>query len=119
MNEFIKKLIERLEEKIEITWNHDYLGGRKDAFNESIEIVNQLAEEYGDGWILCEKEMPPQPEENPAFDNRPVELYLVSEEDADYPFRAFWNGKYFTDGFGKVEVIAWQPLPTAYRTEGE
>ncbi len=76
-------------------------------------------EKVSNGWIPCEKEMPPQPEENTAFDNRPVELYLVSEEDADYPFRAFWNGKCFTDGFGKVEVVAWMPLPKPYREDKE
>lgn len=38
---------ERITEKIEITWEHDYLGGKKDAFSEAIEIVNQVAEEYG------------------------------------------------------------------------
>ena len=53
MKEFIEKLIERLENKIEITWKHDYHGGRKDAFNEAIAIVNQLAEEYNNGWIPC------------------------------------------------------------------
>ena len=35
----LDKVIERLEDKIEITWSHDYLGGRQDAFNEAIDIV--------------------------------------------------------------------------------
>lgn len=35
----VDKVIKRLEDKIEITWTCDYLGGRKDAFNEAIEIV--------------------------------------------------------------------------------
>jgi hypothetical protein len=35
----VDKVVEQLESKIEITWSHDYLGGRKDAFNEAIEIV--------------------------------------------------------------------------------
>ena len=37
----IDKVVEQLEEKIVITWKHDYDGGRKDAFNEAIEIVKQ------------------------------------------------------------------------------
>lgn len=35
----VDKVVEQLKDKIEITWNHDYLGGRKDAFNEAIEVV--------------------------------------------------------------------------------
>ena len=35
----VDNVVEQLEDKIEITWNRDYLGGRKDAFNEAIEIV--------------------------------------------------------------------------------
>lgn len=26
-----------------------------------------------------------------------------------------WNGEYFTDGFEKLEVIAWMPLPEPYK----
>ena len=37
----IDKVVEQLEEKIVITWKHDYDGGRKDAFNEAIGIVKQ------------------------------------------------------------------------------
>lgn len=36
-----EKVVEQLEEKIEITWEHDYRGGRKDAFNEAIDIVKK------------------------------------------------------------------------------
>ena len=36
-----EKVVEQLEERIEITWEHDYRGGRKDAFNEAIDIVKK------------------------------------------------------------------------------
>lgn len=36
-----ERVVEQLEEKIEITWEHDYRGGRKDAFNEAIDIVKK------------------------------------------------------------------------------
>lgn len=92
---------------------------KSEAYRYAQEIVVNILEELksSDEWILCEKELPPQPKENPIFDNRPVELYLVSDGLGDYPFRAFWNGKMFTNGFGKVDVIAWQPLPEPYRPE--
>ena len=66
---------------------------------------------YNGGWIECEEKLPPQPDENPSFDNKPLELYLVYVKGGDYPFRAFWNGKYFTDGWNKVNAFAWMPLP--------
>lgn len=36
-----EKVVEQLEDKIEITWKHDYVGGRKDAFKEAIDIVKK------------------------------------------------------------------------------
>ena len=53
MNEVFEKIIEKLEEKIVITWKHDYDGGRKDAFNEAIEIVKQEAEKYEECYKDC------------------------------------------------------------------
>lgn len=37
----MERIVERLEDRIDITWKHDYMGGRKDAFVESIEIVKE------------------------------------------------------------------------------
>ena len=88
-------------------------------YDDITTIVNQLAEEYNGGWIPCEKEMPPQPQDNPLFENKPLELYLATEKGSDYPWRVFWNGKYFTDGWSKVNVIAWRPLPEPYKPKGE
>lgn len=120
MQEVFEKIIEKLEENQTIEM---FFNGKKSKqcvdFAKAIENVNQVAAEYNNGWIPCNKELPPQPEENPVFDNKPLELYLASVKGADYPFRVFWNGKFFTDGFGKVDVIAWQPLPKPYQPKGE
>ena len=67
-----------------------------------------------DGWIPVEKKLPEVQEENPIFDNKPLELYLV-DIGAEYPIRAFWNGREFTDGWSLLNVIAWQPLPERYK----
>jgi hypothetical protein len=37
----MERIVKRLEDRIDITWKHDYMGGRKDAFVESIEIVKE------------------------------------------------------------------------------
>ena len=80
----------------------------------SEEEINRILEQES-GWIPCSERLPEEPEENKVFENKKLELYLVCEEHSDYPFRAFWNGKFFTDGFRKCEVAAWMPLPEPYR----
>ena len=81
--------------------------------DKAIQIVQEVARDGG--WIPCETELPPEPKENPVFDNKPLELYLVTLQGTEYPFRAFWTGKEFTDGWGKLSyVTAWQPLPPKY-----
>ncbi len=58
MNEFIEKLIERLEE-LETYAFTKYPGGSSHrAYSNSIEIVKSLAAEYNDGWIPCSERLP-------------------------------------------------------------
>lgn len=66
-------------------------------------------------WIPVSERLPEQPKENEIFDNKPLELYLVSIKGDPYPFRAFWNGKFFTNGWQKCDVTAWMPLPEPFR----
>ena len=78
---------------------------------------------YQDGlnagkWIPCEVEMPPQPKKNQLYENKPLQIYLVSVKNCEKPIRAFWNGKYFTDGWSKLNVEAWMNLPQPYKKEG-
>lgn len=118
MKEFIEKLIGRLEKQISevIGWNHH----KVNAYSNAIRIVNQLADEYNNGWIPCSEELPPKPENNMLFENKPLELYLATVRGSDYAWRVFWNGEYFTDGWNRVDVIAWQELPKVYKSkEGE
>lgn len=131
MNEFVEKLIDRLEESrktalnkvklpIMIVCKHDLQEFVDICFEESKNIVNQLAEEYKDGWIPCSEQLPPKPENNMLFENKPLEVYLATVRGSDYAWRVFWNGEYFTDGWNKVDVIAWQELPKVYKSkEGE
>ena len=66
-------------------------------------------------WIPVSERLPEEPKENEIFDSKPLELYLVSIKGDSYTFRAFWNGKFFTDGWQKCDVTAWMPLPEPYR----
>ena len=78
--------------------------------------IEGLKERMNDGWIPVEERLPEEPKENPVFDDKPLELYLV-DMGGSYPLRAFWNGKEFTDGWRVLKVTAWMPLPEPYRPE--
>lgn len=128
MQEIFEKIKERLEaNSVSGQYGNEYV--ESVFLNQAIEIVNQVEEEYSnsetpnksdDGWIpVSSGKLPEQPKENPVFENKPLELYLVSVKGDDYPFRAFWNGKFFTNGWEKIEVTAWQPLPASYQPKGE
>ncbi|MBR6538094.1 MAG: DUF551 domain-containing protein [Lachnospiraceae bacterium] len=69
------------------------------------------------GWIPCSERLPEEPKENPFFEGKPLELYLVSMKHDKYPWRAFWNGKDFTDGWSIVQPEAWMPLPEPYKPD--
>lgn len=95
----------------------DYAEGLRDGYIGAMTIVSEVEAEYSNGWIPVEKELPPAPEENPFFDGKPVEMYLVSLKGTKYPWRAFWTGKNFTDGWSIVHPEAWMPLPEEYKPE--
>ena len=90
----------------------------------SEEEINRILEQES-GWSPCSEQIPEEPEENPLFEGKCLEVYLVttkygsSEQDKVYPFRAFWNGINFTDGMNILDVIAWMPLPESYRESEE
>lgn len=65
-------------------------------------------------WIPVEERLPEKPNENPL-----LERYLVSVKNTDCVIRAFWNGASFTDGWEKLDVLAWMPLPEPYKEEKE
>ena len=89
-----------------------------------VDIKNSL-EKLKNPWIPVSERLPEEPEENPVFDGKYLEVYLVttkygsSEQDNVYSFRAFWNGINFTDGMNILDVIAWMPLPEPYRESEE
>lgn len=103
-----KKLIEEIE-KID-------MHGRMREYAGLCAAVNIIKNQPKIGeWIPCSEALPPKPEENRAFDKKPV--YLVSVNGEDYPHRALWNGRCFTDGFLILEAVAWMPLPEPYKGE--
>ena len=106
MKEFINKLIERLNAELPL-----YASGWRKDMNK---IVNQLAEEYNNGWI-------------PVSSGNPKEtgLYQVTVDDNDEPVITamylaevdIWS---YHAGYGNyMKVLAWRSLPQPYQPKGE
>lgn len=115
MKEFVEKLIGRLEEQ-KSDWNYDY----NVPINDAIEIVNQLAEEYNNGWIPCEKELPET--------NESVLCWAKSTaRGGDVCFvgsyhKGFWflQSSANTHSFpGQYKIVAWQQLPEPFKPIAE
>lgn len=108
-----KQAIDRLVKHLEWGWSEETV--------EAIKMGIHALEETK--WIPCSERIPEEPKENPVFDGKCLEVYLVttkygsSDQDKVYPFRAFWNGINFTDGWRILDVIAWMPLPEPYKGE--
>ena len=121
-----KKLIEELNKvtfEAEVH-NSGYKGTRTEKmlrYEDVVSIINKQPK-VGE-WIPCSERLPKEPKTNPVLEGKNLELYLVTteygsnEQDKVYPFRAFWNGVNFTDGWHILDVIAWQPLPEPYKED--
>ena len=108
----LEKILEEIEKHKHIV---EIFG--REVYFVPLEAVKQIIRKHmDDDWIQVEERTQEKPKENPAFDDKPLELYLVDIGES-YPLRAFWNGKQFTDGWSVLNVIAWQPLPEPYQTE--
>ena len=46
-----------------------------------------------------------------SMDSNELVPFLVCCEDTEIPFRAFYDGKNWGDGWGKQNVTHWRPLP--------
>lgn len=123
MQEFIDKLIGRLEE-----WSFETeivipgSDGYDDTENReiictknAIEIVKELAEEHNNGWILCSERLPEEYGE-----------YLCYNQYGEY-ILGYPKAQPYGDGFyvenaseGLDYIIAWRPrpLPPAYKEGG-
>lgn len=110
MKQFIDKLIGRLEEEHEICINqYGVVGGNPYAFEvmQCIEIINEVAEEYNNGWIPCEVRLPGY------YDN-----VLVCTKDGGRTIAHLTHSPIEWKDIHnyKIEnIIAWQSLPAPYK----
>lgn len=140
MKEFIEKLIARLEEiSVENTCSDCPYKAKCDEVQErikdettdlcgatikalSIEIVNQLAEEYNvsempTGWIACSERLP----EDGVVVDLSCEYMGVLYETVGYLKDGNRGHSYIVDNdvFMRSAVLAWRKRPAPYQPKGE
>ena len=134
MNKAFEKILERLEEKLKKSEEryHRYLDDgnlscmfdrsdieekRVDTIKEMLEIVQEVAEEYNGGWILCSERLPEIGQEvivstqnGSMYSNF---YYDYTDSKDKEPCFHRWDDEMW-DCF-KHDVIAWQPLPEPFK----
>lgn len=131
MNEFIEKLIGKLEKELYLAdkdkkeanvLQFDRAVGYGNGIAVALEIVNQLAEEFAtdinvgsknQGWIPCSKSLP-----------FTTGYYLVTIKGFNRPMYAWWLSTekiwhYLNSTKVIDDVIAWCELPAPYQPKGE
>lgn len=112
MNEAFEKILEKLE-ILKFPFPDEcpsYCGNTNTLLDMAKQIVNQVAEEYNNGWIPCSVRLPEKYGE-----------YLCCDEYGEYIIgypteRTIGNSFYVeTDNEIMNECIAWQPLPELYK----
>ena len=146
MKKSIEKIIEKLEEyRDENLVEHDSEMAnhcKQDCndindctlcvWDKAIEIINQTAAEYNNGWIPCSERLPEEGgyylvtyhgwsngDYLPKFDDTYVRRlhYQKSERFTGWNHPRYCDDKAENDT--NREVIAWQKLPRPYQTKGE
>lgn len=139
MDEFIKTLIERLEE-LQRASEDDYSGlgcdddfGAMNAYGHAIDIVNQLAEEYShrtedlviedshrnDGWIPVSERLPEEKENPITHDYLQYPVMVKFNETVDMRYYYYGNG-HWRHGFQIMDkyVTHWMDIKP-YQPKGE
>ncbi len=110
MKEFIDKLIAKLEKESQVV-STPITEIECLKLSDAIDAVKRVAEEYGDGWIPCEEDMP-------DCDGGYICTAKECQESLELIYSAYdnsWRDEYDH----KYNVIAWQYKPKAYQQKGE
>ena len=136
MNKAFEKILERLEEDARF-YNSasDVDQNIRSGLIIAKEAVQEVAEEYNGGWIMCDVKMPEERDsifaqfkgtdkwKNSMFERMSEFVNATVEfEDGTRMVKTLHtvDGKWHIgSGFLKCKVIAWQPLPQPYQPKGE
>ena len=122
MNKAFEKILERFDAKKQYfqkfyeadgkTEEDEYINKATQlAFDDAKEIVQEVAEEYNNGWIPCSEMLP---------DDFMSMAYLTTVKGHLYPEINYYcvaNHKWFSNEktTKEAKVIAWMPLPVAFK----
>lgn len=116
MNEVFEKILERLEKRKKY-FDSFYKKGRRKTddivknatdifYDEFVKIVQEVAEEYNNGWIACSERLPKYGEVVMcSCSNGGITISCITHKDVN-------QSKVVR--FGSHSVVAWQPLPEPY-----
>ena len=93
MNKVFEKIIDELKQESIIVDD--------DAGHRAVEIIEQIAEEYNNGWIPCSEKLPKENGHYLIFDNKGM----------------IYESTYFANMWliAASTIIAWQPLPEPFK----
>ena len=118
-----EELIKALKEDAEWAHANEWetpitLGDHLDAAAAALEAADNRVKELeaAQRWIPVSERLPAVSEYRngdkfKSMDSNELVPFLVCCEDTEIPFRAFYDGKNWGDGWGKQNVTHWQPLP--------
>ena len=128
MKEAFEKILERFDAKKQYfqkfydadgkTEEDEYINKATQlAFDDAKNIVQEVAEEYNNGWISCSERLPEEYGDYLVWwtDITRGQYYEIVE----YEPNNGWIGDIPQSFEGKYSVIAWQPLPEPYQPKGE
>ena len=124
MNKAFEKILERLEEERIILLENNL--DQAIALNFAKGIVQEVAEEYKDGWIACSSgNMPNNGQKVYVEFNDGKHMCLVYRAKDSIDKSNGWEMNITQDGFYEIcsdygympyrNIIAWQPLPEPYK----
>lgn len=122
MKEAFEKILERLEEKaIPVLDEDEHIIPENNirepyeiemvVLSDAKKIVQEVAEEYNNGWIPCSVRLP----EEDGFYLATLDGEIVGEEKSFSGLAEFENGKWVDDDEDYQCIKAWQPLPEPYK----
>ena len=111
MKKAFEKILERLEKERRILSENNIQ--QAIALNFAKGIVQEVAEEYKDGWIPCRERLPEEYGDYLVWwtDITRGQYYEIVEYEPDNG----WIGEIPQAFEGKYSVIAWQPLPEPFK----
>ena len=134
MNKAFEKILERLKEKLKKSEEryHRYLDDsnlscmfdksdieetRVDTIKEMLEIVQEVTEEYNNGWIPCSDRLP---EEHKLYDITFKNDAGIHSDSAIYnPYLKRWLWNADETELVENEVLAWAEKREPYQSKGE